>query len=97
MGRENVAKLSSLDEDVLTALGDRTFPAVEIHKKLNSVERPAPLLLNRVYPILDRLEQKYFVVSRWEEGHRLYTVTKLGAKALKAVQEYRKNLRNLED
>lgn len=96
MDKENIVRLSSLDEDVLTALGGQSLSPVEIHRKLVSIERPTPLSITSIYPALDRLEQKAFVVTAWEEGRRLCSATNLGSESLKSIQEYREKLRNLE-
>jgi DNA-binding PadR family transcriptional regulator len=50
-----------------------------------------------VYAVLDRLEQKGFVDSEYNEGHKYYKVTEFGDQTLKTVQEYRENLKKLEE
>ncbi|OUC15687.1 MAG: PadR family transcriptional regulator [Alkalinema sp. CACIAM 70d] len=92
----DIARLSAIDEDVLTVLLGRELYGLEILDELNP-GRPTPLRFGSLYPALNRLEKKGFVSWRWgdevdESGgarRKYYKVTGLGATALNAVQSYR--------
>jgi PadR family transcriptional regulator, regulatory protein PadR len=91
-----VARLSAIDEDVLTVLLGRELYGLEVLDELNP-GRPIKLRFGSLYPALNRLEKKGFVTWRWgdemdESGgarRKYYKVTGLGASALSAVQSYR--------
>ncbi|MDB9529948.1 PadR family transcriptional regulator [Oscillatoria sp. CS-180] len=90
-------KISAIDEDILTVLLSRELYGLEILDQLN-LDRPVnELKFGSLYPALNRLEKKGLVVWRWgdevdESGgarRKYYKVTGLGARSLRAVQEYR--------
>jgi PadR family transcriptional regulator, regulatory protein PadR len=91
-----IARLSAIDEDVLTVLLGRELYGLEVLDELNP-GRPIKLRFGSLYPALNRLEKKGFVTWRWgdemdESGgarRKYYKVTGLGASALSAVQSYR--------
>jgi PadR family transcriptional regulator, regulatory protein PadR len=93
---KDTVRLSAIDEDVLTILGERELYGLELLNELNP-GRPIPLQFSSLYPALNRLEQKGLVSWRWgdeqdESGgarRKYYTVTPLGADILRSVQEYR--------
>mgnify|MGYP001794966207 FL=1 len=92
-------RISAIDEDVLTALLGRELYGLEILDQLN-LERPSELKFGSLYPALNRLEKKGLVSWEWgdevdESGgarRKYYKVTGLGARSLRAVQEYRTSL-----
>lgn len=93
-------KLSAIDEDILTVLISRELYGLEILDQLN-LDRPInELKFGSLYPALNRLEKKGLVVWRWgdevdESGgarRKYYKVTGLGARSLRAVQQYRASL-----
>ena len=89
-------RISAIDEDVLTALLGRELYGLEILDQLN-LDRPSELKFGSLYPALNRLEKKGLVSWKWgdevdESGgarRKYYKVTGLGARSLRAVQEYR--------
>ena len=89
------AKLSSIDEDILTVLLGRELYGLEILEYINPGRPGLPLTYGSIYPALNRLEKKGFVESRWGDEstsgarRRYYKVTGLGASSLSDVQEYR--------
>ena len=92
-----LVRLSAIDEDILTVLLGRELYGLEILDQLN-LERPInPLKFGSLYPALNRLEKKGLVAWKWgdevdESGgarRKYYKVTGLGAKSLRAVQQYR--------
>ena len=94
--RDDSVKLTAIDEDVLTVLLGRELYGLEILDQINP-DRPVPLSFGSLYPALNRLEKKGLITWRWgdemeESGgarRKYYKVTGLGARALRAVQEYR--------
>ncbi|MBE9067907.1 helix-turn-helix transcriptional regulator [Leptolyngbya cf. ectocarpi LEGE 11479] len=92
-------RISAIDEDVLTALLGRELYGLEILDQLN-LDRPSELKFGSLYPALNRLEKKGLVSWQWgdevdESGgarRKYYKVTGLGARSLRAVQEYRISL-----
>lgn len=92
-------RISAIDEDVLTALQGRELYGLEILDQLN-LARPNELKFGSLYPALNRLEKKGLVSWKWgdevdESGgarRKYYKVTGLGARSLRAVQEYRASL-----
>ena len=94
--QEKPVRLSAIDEDILTALGSRELYGLEILDQLN-LDRPIELKFGSLYPALNRLEKKGLVSWRWgdkvdESGgarRKYYKVTGLGARALRAVRQYR--------
>ncbi|MBT9311736.1 PadR family transcriptional regulator [Leptothoe kymatousa] len=92
-------RISAIDEDVLTALLGRELYGLEILDQLN-LDRPSELKFGSLYPALNRLEKKGLVSWQWgdevdESGgarRKYYKVTGLGARSLRAVQEYRASL-----
>lgn len=103
MEKEAHSKLSSLAEDILTVLGERTFYGLEILDRINQ-GRPVPIEFSSLYPALNRLTKKQFVEWRYGDDdettgggrRKYYCVTEFGVEALKAVQDYRENLKKLE-
>lgn len=90
-------KISAIDEDILTVLMSRELYGLEILDQLN-LDRPiAELKFGSLYPAMNRLEKKGLVSWRWgdevdESGgarRKYYKVTGLGARSLRAVQQYR--------
>lgn len=89
-------KLTAIDEDVLTVLLGRELYGLEILDQLNP-DRPVPLSFGSLYPALNRLDKKGLISWRWgdemeESGgarRKYYKITGLGARSLRAVQEYR--------
>ncbi len=94
-----IVKLSSLDEDVLTALIGREMYGLGLLDKLN-LGRPIELGFGSLYPALNRLNKRGLITWRWgdeteETGgarRKYYRVTALGEHNLKAVQYYRQQL-----
>ena len=92
-------RISAIDEDVLTALLGRELYGLEILDQLN-LNRPTELKFGSLYPALNRLQKKGLVSWQWgdevdESGgarRKYYKVTGLGARSLRAVQEYRASL-----
>jgi DNA-binding PadR family transcriptional regulator len=93
-------KLSSLDEDILTALLGREMYGLQMLDILN-LDRPIDQLgFGSLYPALNRLEKKGLVDWRWgdpteETGgarRKYYKVNGLGQRALKEIQGYRQSL-----
>jgi PadR family transcriptional regulator, regulatory protein PadR len=101
MGQDK--RLSALEEDILTLLGDREFYGLEILAQIN-VGRSSPTQFGSLYPALDRLDLKGFLSWRWGDDadgtggarRKYYRATDAGAQALKQVQEYREKLKKLE-
>lgn len=94
--QDKPVRLSAIDEDILTALLGRELYGLEILDQLN-LDRPITLKFGSLYPALNRLEKKGLVSWHWgdevdESGgarRKYYKVTGLGAKTLRAVQQYR--------
>ena len=92
-------RISAIDEDVLTALLGRELYGLEILDQLN-LERPSELKFGSLYPALNRLEKKGLGFWYWGvvvvvvggARRKYYKVTGLGARSLRAVQEYRTSL-----
>lgn len=92
-------RISAIDEDVLTVLMGRKLYGLELLDQLN-LGRPNELKFGSLYPALNRLEKKGLVSWKWgdevdESGgarRKYYKVTGLGARSLRAVQEYRASL-----
>lgn len=59
-----IARLSAIDEDLLTALLGRELYGLEVLEVLNP-GRPIKLRFGSLYPALNRLEKKGFVTWRW--------------------------------
>jgi PadR family transcriptional regulator, regulatory protein PadR len=84
-------RLSAIDEDILTALGERELYGLAILEELT---------LGRLYPALNRLEKKGLVTWRWGDEaevtggarRKYYKMTDLGATVLREVQQYRTSL-----
>lgn len=96
---DDLVKLTAIDQDVLTVgIGNELY-GLEILTLLNQ-DRPIPLSFGSLYPALTRLEKKELLTCRWgdameESGgarRKYYKVTGLGARSLRAVQEYRSSL-----
>lgn len=94
--RDEIVKLSAIDEDILTVLLNREMYGLGILDELNP-GRPIPLSFGSLYPALNRLEKKGLISWRWgseqeETGgarRKYYKVTGLGARTLHEVQTYR--------
>ena len=92
-------RISAIDEDILTVLLGRELYGLEILDQLN-LDRPIELRFGSLYPALNRLEKKGLVTWKWgdevdESGgarRKYYKVTGVGAKTLRAVQQYRAGL-----
>jgi DNA-binding PadR family transcriptional regulator len=92
-------RISAIDEDVLTVLMGRELYGLEILDQLN-LGRPNQLKFGSLYPVLNRLEKKGLASWKWGDEvdasggarRKYYKVTGLGARSLKAVQEYRISL-----
>lgn len=99
MGKEDGAKLSSLEEDILTSMGFHKIYGLEILERLNEGRR-IPVGFGSLYPTLNRLEKKGFVSWEWGDEQdqtggarrKYYKVTGMGASVLKEVQGYRRQL-----
>lgn len=97
-GKEHI-KLSSTDEDVLTALLGREMYGLEMLEVLND-GRPIQLGFSSLYPALNRLEKKGLISWRWGDENEVsggarrkyYKVEALGEKTLREVQDYRTGL-----
>jgi PadR family transcriptional regulator, regulatory protein PadR len=95
----DLAKLSAIDEDILTVLVGRELYGLEILNFLNN-GRPIPIGFGSLYPALNRLEKKGLVSWQWgdeteETGgarRKYYKVTAVGASVLKKVRDYRQHL-----
>ena len=99
MGKEEDIKLSSLEEDILTFMGNQKSYGLEIMEGLNE-KRPIPIGFGSLYPTLNRLEKKGFISWKWGDEQdntggarrKYYQVTGIGANVLAKVQTYRKQL-----
>ncbi|GAA6618256.1 PadR family transcriptional regulator [Scytonema sp. NUACC26] len=94
-------KISALEEDILTLLGQWKMYGLEILEGLNE-GRPIPIGFGSLYPTLNRLEKKGLITWKWGNEQddtggarrKYYKVTGLGANALTEVQVYRGQLAN---
>ena len=93
-------KLSSLDEDILTALLGREMYGLQILDVLN-LDRPIETLgFGSLYPALNRLEKKGLVDWRWGDAteetggarRKYFKVNGLGERTLKEIRGYRESL-----
>jgi PadR family transcriptional regulator, regulatory protein PadR len=99
--RDNAAtlRLSAIEEEILTVLLERERYGLEIMKLLN-IGRSYPLTVGSIYPVLNRLVKKEFLVWRLggeEDGthgapRKYYKMLDLGIFTLKGVQSYRAKL-----
>jgi PadR family transcriptional regulator, regulatory protein PadR len=97
--KEELVKLSAIDEDVLTVFGGRELYGLEILDELN-LGRPIELGFGSLYPALNRLEKKGLIAWRWGDEEEVsggarrkyYKMTSLGATTLLEVQQYRHSL-----
>jgi PadR family transcriptional regulator, regulatory protein PadR len=95
-GKKETTKLTALDEDILTCLLGRELYGLEIIDQLN-LDRPSELSFGSLYPALNRLDKKGYVVGRWGDEkeplsgarRKYYKVTGLGHKVLTEVRDYR--------
>ncbi len=94
--KKKQAKLSALDEDILTVLLGREMYGLQILDQLN-LDRPNELMFSSLYPALNRLEKKGFIDWKWGDENdtsggarrKYYKVNGDGAFALRQIQEYR--------
>lgn len=98
MGGKKSVGISSLEEDILTCLENRTLYGLEILDILNN-GRQKPIGFGSLYPTLGRLEGKRLVTWKWGEEknggarRKYYQISPDGLKALRLVQEYRESLK----
>jgi PadR family transcriptional regulator PadR len=94
--------LSPLEEIILMALLDRQLYGLEIVRAVEEgSEGRRKLGFGSLYPTLHKLQRKGLVRSQWGEEmpedrggarRRYYETTALGRKALKELQQIRKNI-----
>jgi PadR family transcriptional regulator, regulatory protein PadR len=97
--KKEIAKLTALDEDILTCLLGRELYGLAILDQLN-LDRPNELSFGSLYPALNRLDKKGYIVGRWGDDaeplsgarRKYYKVTGLGHKVLIEVRDYRASL-----
>jgi PadR family transcriptional regulator, regulatory protein PadR len=97
--KKDIAKLTALDEDILTCLLGRELYGLAILDQLN-LDRPNELSFGSLYPALNRLDKKGYVVGRWGDDteplsgarRKYYKVTGLGHTVLMEVRGYRASL-----
>jgi PadR family transcriptional regulator PadR len=97
----NSVRLTALDQNILTALGEHELYGLELLECLN-IDENLPLYFGSLYPLLNRLIKKKCISWRWGNEQEVtkgarrkyYKATEVGKLSLSILENYRKQLKH---